>query len=426
MFHVATRASSGVQEVVIWKGLFLGPQRQEKLETQIRASPRLPERPLQSRRHANRGHWRLSRQNHCRTHRSKSLTVLVSPLDMLGLMGMAQVLAAVAYGIKGVRRGETTWQWPDFVADPTLENQAQMARWSINVAPGWHFPPLAIANQYRDRETNQPKRQRYRLVLVKCSRYEWIARERSDEVYAAVTTKHPWMPVQTLPSSCNETILFGYAADFTPLPTYICLSSGLYRARTGRIVEKEGRHQEFPHHPSQCAANSRRAGQRDTACKSRHWERQFQTTWRRGTRDTVLAAAYKNQAENGPTHAELLFERVNISESRWIGIAKLFVKSHGRPFFFRPAPLWLSPGRRTLSCWWTNYANAFTVSFFGGLKVEQNHYKVVPVPKRKTNKDTTKNKHPQPTPQTTLNKNKTQKGTWHDGSKKQWHQVLLN
>ena len=95
-------------------------------------------------------------------------------------------------------------------------------------------------------------------------------------------------------------------------------------------------------------------------------------------------------------------------------------------FFFRPAPLWLSPGRRTLSCWWTNYANAFTVSLFGGSKVEQNHYKVVPVPKRKTNKDTTKNKHPQPTPQTTPNKNKTQKGTWHDGSKKQWHQVLLN
>ena len=94
--------------------------------------------------------------------------------------------------------------------------------------------------------------------------------------------------------------------------------------------------------------------------------------------------------------------------------------------FFRPAPLWLSPGRRTLSCWWTNYANAFTVSLFGGSKVEQNHYKVVPVPKRKTNKDTTKNKHPQPTPQTTPNKNKTQKGTWHDGSKKQWHQVLLN
>ena len=95
---------------------------------------------------------------------------------------MAQVLAAVAYGIKGVRRGQTTWQWPTFSLDPERENHAQMARWSVNAAPDWHFPPLAIANQYRDRETDQLKRQRYRLVLVKCSRYEWIARDRRDEV----------------------------------------------------------------------------------------------------------------------------------------------------------------------------------------------------------------------------------------------------
>ena len=31
--------------------------------------------------------------------RSKSLTILVSPLDVLGLMGMAQVVATIAYGI---------------------------------------------------------------------------------------------------------------------------------------------------------------------------------------------------------------------------------------------------------------------------------------------------------------------------------------
>ena len=41
--------------------------------------------------------------------RSKSLTLLVSPLDMMGLMGMAQVVATIAYGIRGLRRGETTW-----------------------------------------------------------------------------------------------------------------------------------------------------------------------------------------------------------------------------------------------------------------------------------------------------------------------------
>ena len=42
--------------------------------------------------------------------RSKSLTLLVSPLDMMGLMGMAQVIATIAYGIRGLRRGETTWR----------------------------------------------------------------------------------------------------------------------------------------------------------------------------------------------------------------------------------------------------------------------------------------------------------------------------
>ena len=40
--------------------------------------------------------------------RSKSLTLLVSPLDTMGLMGMAQVIATIA-GIRGLRRGETTW-----------------------------------------------------------------------------------------------------------------------------------------------------------------------------------------------------------------------------------------------------------------------------------------------------------------------------
>ena len=249
--------------------------------------------------------------------RSKSLTVLVSPLDMLGLMGMAQVLAAVAYGIKGVRRGETTWQWPNFVADQTLENQAQMARWSINVAPGLHFPPLAIANQYRDRETNQYKRQRYRLVLVKCSRYEWIARDRRDEVYAAVTTKHPWMPEQTLPSSFHETILFGYAADFTPLPTYICLSSGLYRATgdyllTRNLLFRWMESTALPQHPSQRATNPGRTGQRDTACKSSHGERHFQTPRGRGTRD--LGSGLQEPGRKRPQYTQSSYSSVQISQ----------------------------------------------------------------------------------------------------------------
>ena len=48
--------------------------------------------------------------------RSKSLTLLVSPLDMMGLIGMAQVIATIAHGIQGLRRGITTWDWPKYNA----------------------------------------------------------------------------------------------------------------------------------------------------------------------------------------------------------------------------------------------------------------------------------------------------------------------
>ena len=38
----------------------------------------------------------------------------------------------------------------------------------------------------------------------------------------------------------NELILFAYAADRTPRPTYVCLPSGLHHARTGRILPQTG------------------------------------------------------------------------------------------------------------------------------------------------------------------------------------------
>ena len=165
--------------------------------------------------------------------RSKSLTVLVSPLDMMGLMGMAQVVATIAYGIRGLRRGETTWDWPDFNANPEQENLAQMSRWSLNSTPAWEFPPLAIANQYHDQQTNQVKRARYRLILVRGSDLTWLNRDRLQEVKAGLAADHKSIPVQNLPFS--EVVLYAYAADRTPFPTHVCLPSGLYKRVLGRL-----------------------------------------------------------------------------------------------------------------------------------------------------------------------------------------------
>ena len=175
--------------------------------------------------------------------RSKSLTLLVSPLDMMGLMGMAQVIATIAYGIRGLRRGETTWGWPDFDPDPAQENLAQLSRWSLNPAPTWEFPPLAIANQYYDQQADEVKRARYRLILVRGSDLRWLNRERLQEVKAGLATQHRWLPEQTLPFS--EVVLYAYAADRTPFPTYVCLPSGLYKARTGQVVAQTGPEQEI-------------------------------------------------------------------------------------------------------------------------------------------------------------------------------------
>ena len=58
--------------------------------------------------------------------RSKSLTIIVSPLDMVGMIGMAQVLATLAYGISGLRRGTSTCDWLGFHQDPQIENNSQM------------------------------------------------------------------------------------------------------------------------------------------------------------------------------------------------------------------------------------------------------------------------------------------------------------
>ena len=161
----------------------------------------------------------------------------------MGLIGMAQVIATIAYGIQGLRRGETTWDWPKFNANPEQENREQMQRWSLNTVPSWSYPPLAIANKYHDHQTNQPKSVRYRLILVRASDLDWLRRDRLQDLQAHVTAGHRWIPEQQLPY--HEIILYAYAADRTNRPTYVCLPSGLYNARTGRVLAQAGPEQEI-------------------------------------------------------------------------------------------------------------------------------------------------------------------------------------
>jgi hypothetical protein len=91
-------------------------------------------------------------------------------------MGMAQVIATIAYGIQGLRRGETTWNWPNFNANPEQENLEQMRRWSLNTIPSWSAPPWQSPTNIMT--TNQPKSTRYRLILVRVSDLDWLKGDR--------------------------------------------------------------------------------------------------------------------------------------------------------------------------------------------------------------------------------------------------------
>ena len=95
----------------------------------------------------------------------------------------------------------------------------------------------------QDQQTNEVKRARYRLILVRGSDLRWLNRDRLQEVKTGLAAQHKWIPVQNLPFP--EVILYAYAADRTPFPTYVCLPSGLYKARTGQVVAQTGSEQEI-------------------------------------------------------------------------------------------------------------------------------------------------------------------------------------
>ena len=80
--------------------------------------------------------------------RSQSLTVIVSPVGMMGIMGMIQVLAARAHPIQEVFQANSTWTMPLRTGETQLEqSDKEIASWRLNYAGHWQEqtePPLAI------------------------------------------------------------------------------------------------------------------------------------------------------------------------------------------------------------------------------------------------------------------------------------------
>ena len=106
--------------------------------------------------------------------RAQSLTVIVSPIDMQGMIGMMQVLAGRAHPIYEEYRGDTTWRLPQLEGQQDQQSKAEVQSWRISHAGTWAeqtLPPLAIGFNLRRAADGQDRDVflRLRLVLVRAS-----------------------------------------------------------------------------------------------------------------------------------------------------------------------------------------------------------------------------------------------------------------
>ena len=110
-------------------------------------------------------------------------------------------------------------------------------------------------------------------------------------------------------------MLYAYAADYTPHPSYICLPSGLYKARNGQPVARMGPQQEIIPLPGMYFFDGWRVQPTMTipADLPNTKDMPVKGTPRAAAVDDkdppkppeeeardILATAYKNQVENGP------------------------------------------------------------------------------------------------------------------------------
>ena len=162
--------------------------------------------------------------------RSQSLTVLASPIDMMGIMGMIQVLAARAHPIAEVRQTISNWTMPAWGNGETQLEQSdrEIASWRINHAGTWTDqtePPLAVFYMETKfaRGVNTMRPARLRLILVPAEDVrgaaDWLG---TMEQLRGTGQNYPWLPRQTREEGFHVmtamSIRLGdiYEAEFSP------------------------------------------------------------------------------------------------------------------------------------------------------------------------------------------------------------------
>ena len=149
--------------------------------------------------------------------RSQSLTVILSQIDMMRIMGMIQVLAARAHPIQEVYQATSNWTMPELRAGETQLEQSdkEIASWRLNHAGHWQEqtePPLSIfyLKTKIGGKSADMKPVRLRLILVAAADVRgaesWLGPLRTCRDSGQI---YPWMPRQ----NTESLLLWAYATD---------------------------------------------------------------------------------------------------------------------------------------------------------------------------------------------------------------------
>lgn len=167
--------------------------------------------------------------------RAMALSLVVSPLDNSGLIGMTQTLGVWFYGVFILHKAYCNFRLP-----ARMEDDDMVKRLSVNQAPSWSDIPLAV--RYTEEvEGAQPVGIRLRLILVDrgvIGPYE--TQDIARTIARGTLNEHPAIPKgQTMLEEAK--FLYGYARDTDHLPVAIPLPGltnaevNLWIVRTGKV-----------------------------------------------------------------------------------------------------------------------------------------------------------------------------------------------
>ena len=160
-------------------------------------------------------------------------TYIVSPLDMAGMIGMAQTLGVYHYGYFTLKNRDIQYHGP--MTYPS--DQSAVLEWGLEASfTPQDKPPLAIAMIAQAGGSRTLKR--YRLVLARKEKLHLTSR-----VLAALesnTRTHTLTTSGFFPCSIDREYLYGYATDGYRSPLWLCAayngSPALVHARSGHKI----------------------------------------------------------------------------------------------------------------------------------------------------------------------------------------------